>query len=325
MENGSWAIVAGYGYNNSTEQSGLLVIDVLTGNVIKNLPTGKGSGADSNGMSEVSVLDVDNDGNVDWVYGGDLHGHVWKFDLSATSASSWAIANSSQPLFSAKDGSGKRQMITGGVMANVDPKTGKAWVFFGTGRYLNQDDPSNIEQQTMYGIIDGPTVTSRSELDPRVITTLGDKRVVTYTPNLTANKKGWYMDLTDSRERIVDMPSMLAGDLMLNTTIPETNICNPSGSGYIMALNPYTGSRLKKTFYDASGDKKFDSSDKVMVSGTPTDVSGIRVGSLNSVVTFAKSGETVLALANCDGVNMCATAVNASVARQMVSWHEIAN
>jgi len=325
MANGSWAIVAGYGLNNSVDQSGLLVIDVLTGNVIKNLPTGKGSGADSNGMSEISVLDVDDDGNADWVYGGDLHGHVWKFDLSATSASSWIIANSGQPLFSAKDGSGKRQMITGGVMANVDPKTGKAWVFFGTGRYLNQDDPSNIEQQTMYGIIDGPTVSSRAELDARVITTVGDKRVVTYTPNLTANKKGWYMDLADSRERIVDVPSMLAGDLVLNTTIPDTNVCNPSGSGYIMALNPYTGSRLKKIFFDASGDKKFDNNDQVTVAGTATDVSGIKVGSLNSVVTFAKSGDKVLALANCDSVNMCATAVNASVTGQMVSWHEIAN
>jgi type IV pilus assembly protein PilY1 len=301
------------------------VIDVLTGNVIKTLPTGKGNGTDSNGMAELSVLDVDNDGNVDWVYGGDLHGHVWKFDLSASNASSWTIANSGQPLFSAVDGSGKRQMITGGVMANIDPKTGKAWVFFGTGRYLNQDDPSNTDQQTMYGIIDGPTVTSRSELDPRTIVSVGDKRVVSYIPTLTANKKGWYMDLADSRERIVDLPSMLAGDLVLNTTIPDTNVCNPSGSGYIMALNAYTGGRLKNTFFDASGDNKFDNNDKVMVAGAATDVSGIKVGSLNSVVTFAKNGSNVLALANCDGVNMCATAVNASVARQMVSWHEIAN
>ncbi len=118
---------------------------------------------------------------------------------------------------------------------------------------------------------------------------------------------------------------MLGGDLVLNTTIPDTDVCNPSGSGYIMAMAPYTGSRLKKIFFDSSSDKKFDKEDKVQVAGTETDVSGIKVGSLNSVVTFAKNGESVLALANCDGVNMCGTAVNASVARQMLSWHEIAN
>lgn len=325
MESGHWALIAGYGYNNSTEQSGLLVIDILSGNIIKKLPTGKGTSTDTNGMSEISTLDIDNDGNVDWVYGGDLHGHVWKFDLSAANEAGWTIANNGQPLFSATNSAGKRQMITGGILANVDPKTGKAWLFFGTGRYLNQDDPSNPDQQSMYGIMDGPAVASRAELDARVITTVGDKRVVSYAAGLTTGKKGWYMDLVDAHERIVDMPSMLGGDLVLNTTIPDTNVCNPSGSGYIMALSAYSGSRLKKVFFDSSKDKNFDHADKVQVSGTATDVSGIRVGSLNSVVTFAKNGNNVLALANCDGVNMCGTAVNASVARQMLSWHEISN
>ncbi len=325
LNSGHWALVAGYGYNNSSEQSGILLIDVLTGNIIKKLPTGKGSASDSNGMSEISTLDINNDGNIDWVYGGDLHGHVWKFDLSSASEAGWIIANNGQPLFSAVNAQNKRQSVTGGVLANIDPKTGKAWVFFGTGRYLNQDDPSNAEQQTMYGIIDGPTVSSRAELDARTITTVGDKRVVSYAAQLSVGKKGWYMDLVDTHERIVDMPSMLGGDLVLNTTIPDTNVCNPSGSGYIMAVSAYSGSRLKKIFFDSSGDKNFDNSDKVQISGTATDVSGIRVGSLNSVVTFAKNGSNVLALANCDGVNMCGTAVNASVARQMLSWHEISN
>lgn len=325
LNSGHWALLAGYGYNNSSEQSGILLIDVLTGNIIKKLPTGKGSASDSNGMSELSTLDINNDGSIDWVYGGDLHGHVWKFDLSAASESGWVIANNGQPLFSATSGLNKRQSITGGVLANIDPKTGKAWVFFGTGRYLNQDDPSNTEQQTMYGIIDGPAVASRSELEARTITAVGDKRVVSYAPTLAAGKKGWYMDLIETHERIVDLPSMLGGDLVLNTTIPDTNVCKPSGSGYIMAVAAYSGSRLKKVFFDSSGDKAFDANDKVQISGTATDVSGIRVGSLNSVVTFAKNGSNVMALANCDGVNMCGTAVNAAVARQMLSWHEINN
>ncbi len=325
MESGDWAILVGYGINNSTNKSGLLVIDVKSGNIIKQLPTPAGSAGDPNGISEVNVLDIDADGNVDWVYGGDLHGYVWKFDLSSASTSAWTIANAGQALFQAKDPSGTRQMITGGVMSSIDPKTGKSWVFFGTGRYLNQDDPSNTQIQTWYGIIDGPTVSSRSELVPRVITKVGEDRVVTGANTLDPTKKGWYMDLIDSRERIVDLPVVIGGDLVMNTMIPDTNVCNPSGSGYVMAVSPYVGGRLKKPFFDISNDDSFTPDDKVQVGAEMVEVSGIKVGSLNSVVTFTKKGDKVVALVNCENANVCEEPANVNKNSGLQSWHEISN
>jgi len=325
MESGNWAIVVGYGLNNSTHKSGLLVIDIRTGNILKALPTSAGTASDPNGMSEVNVLDTDDDGSIDWVYGGDLHGNVWKFDLSSASASSWAIANSAQPLFQAKDGSGNRQKITGGVMSSIDPKTGKSWVFFGTGQYLNQDDPSNNQTQTWYGIIDGPAVSSRSELVQRTITNVGDNRVVTAVNSLEPGKKGWYMDLIDPRERIVDLPVVIGGDLVMNTMIPDTNVCNPSGSGYIMAVSPYVGGRLKKTFFDISDDNEFDVKDKVKVGSELVDVSGIKVGSMNSVVTFTKKADKVVALVNCENANVCEEPANVNRNSGLQSWHESGN
>jgi type IV pilus assembly protein PilY1 len=324
MESGKWAILVGYGINNSTHQSGLLVIDVKTG-LAKALPTGAGSAGDPNGISEVNVLDIDADGSVDWVYGGDLHGNVWKFDLSAASDSSWAIANSSQPLFRAKDSSGNRQKITGGVMSSIDPKTGKSWVFFGTGQYLNQDDPSNTQTQTLYGIIDGPTVGSRSELVQRTMTKVGDDRVVTADSTLDPAKKGWYMDLIDSRERIVDLPVVIGGDLVMNTMIPDTNVCNPTGSGYVMAISPYVGSRLKRPFFDTNDDEEFTKDDQITVGAEKVEVSGIKVGSMNSVVTFTKKGDKVVALVNCENANVCEEPANVSKNSGLQSWHEISN
>lgn len=326
MESGNWAIVVGYGINNTSHKSGLLVIDVKTGNVLKKIPTTAGAAGDPNGMSEVNVLDVDNDGAIDWVYGGDLHGNIWKFDLSAASTSSWVVANAGQPLFQAKDAGGNRQKITGGVMSSIDPKTGKSWVFFGTGQYLNQDDPSNTQTQTWYGIIDGPSVGSRSELAQRIITNVGDVRVVTEADTLGVGKKGWYMDLIDPRERIVDLPVVIGSDLVMNTMIPDTNVCNPSGSGFVMAVSPYIGARLKRTFFDVNKDGGIGSpSDRVTVGGKEVEVSGKSTTSLNSVPTFSKKGDKIVALLNCENANVCEELVNLNKNAGLQSWHEVGN
>jgi type IV pilus assembly protein PilY1 len=324
-ESGQWVIIAGYGYNNSTNQSGLLVIDIATGNIVKQLATGQGSASDPNGMAEVNLLDVDADGNTDWVYGGDMFGYVWKFDLSAASASAWNIAYSGQPLFQAKNGSGVRQMITGGVLSSVEPTTGKVWLFFGTGRYLNVNDPSNNDQQTWYGLIDGATISGRSELESRTMTNVGDQRVITEVNSMTAGKKGWYMDLIDTRERIVDMPLMVGPELVMNTTIPDTNVCNPSGSGYLMVVSPYTGGRLKKTFFDIDNNSEFDENDKVSVAGNPTIVSGIKVSSLNSVTRLAKVGELIKSFNNCEGGCIESRAIDPTRNVGMQSWRELTN
>lgn len=324
-ESGQWVIIAGYGYNNSTNQSGLLVIDIATGNIVKQLATGQGTAGDPNGMAEVNLLDVDADGNTDWVYGGDMFGYVWKFDLSAASTAAWNIAYSGQPLFQAKNSSGTRQMITGGVLSSVQPTTGKVWLFFGTGRYLNVNDPSNNDQQTWYGLMDGATISGRSELESRTMTNVGDQRVITEVNNMTAGKKGWYMDLIDTRERIVDMPLMVGPELVMNTTIPDTNVCNPSGSGYLMVVSPYTGGRLKKTFFDIDNNSEFDEDDKVSVAGNPTIVSGIKVSSLNSVTRLAKVGELIKSFNNCEGGCIESRAIDPTRNVGMQSWRELTN
>lgn len=324
-ETGDWVLIVGYGYNNSTNKAGVLVINLLDGSILRKIETTAGSSADPNGMSELNLLDVDADGNTDWVYGGDMHGNVWKFDLSSSNSSSWAVAYSGAPLFQAKDSLNNRQMITGGVLSALDPKTGKVWLFFGTGRYLNVNDPSNTNAQTWYGIIDGSVISGRSELAVRVISNVGEQRVVTDVAALETGKKGWYMDLPNSRERVVDMPIILGAELLMNTVIPDSNVCNPSGSGYVMAVSPFTGSRLKKSFFDLNDDDDFDAEDTVTVGGQSTVVSGIKVRSTNSVTTFAKVGPLIKSYYNREGAGVEERTIDPTRNSGMQSWRVINN
>jgi len=245
--------------------------------------------------------------------------------LSAASTAAWNIAYSGQPLFQAKNSSGTRQMITGGVLSSVEPTTGKVWLFFGTGRYLNVNDPSNNEQQTWYGLIDGATISGRSELESRTITNVGDQRVITEVNSMTLGKKGWYMDLVDTHERVVDMPIILGAELLMNTVIPDSNVCNPSGSGYVMAVSPFTGSRLKKSFFDLNDDDDFDAEDTVTVGGQSTVVSGIKVRSTNSVTTFAKVGPLIKSYYNREGAGVEERTIDPTRNSGMQSWRVINN
>src|SRR3569833_2183867 len=45
-----------------------------------------------NGFTTVTPVDVNQDGVNDYIYGGDLFGNLWKFDVTSTSAASWDVA-----------------------------------------------------------------------------------------------------------------------------------------------------------------------------------------------------------------------------------------
>ena len=83
-----------------------------TGAVIAKSDTGAGG---DNGLPAPGGADTNGDGKVDFVYAGDLGGHVWKFDLSGATVASWVVAYGGDPLFSAVNGTGKAQPITTGL------------------------------------------------------------------------------------------------------------------------------------------------------------------------------------------------------------------
>ncbi|WP_045764408.1 pilus assembly protein [Xanthomonas albilineans] len=253
LADGQWYVMLGNGPNNSADSATLVLVNLLTG-VGTSIDT---KAAGGNGLSPVLAWSSNNNFIIDRIYAGDLQGNMWRFSMSG-------VTGSASKLFSATYGK-TVQPITAAPAAAKDPATGLSWVFFGTGKYLSTADLSNKDVQTWYGLIDrGSTIpSSRSTLNKVNILQEGvvngyPVRVIDDKP--VPGQDGWYMDLispspgTPQGERMV-VSNFFQGTALIGTTrIPDSgDVCSPSGKGFVMAINPFTGGRLPQSFFDLDG------------------------------------------------------------------------
>jgi type IV pilus assembly protein PilY1 len=284
LNDGSSGVIVSNGINSANGDAVLFVIDLTTGTVLRTLDTGAGS---DNGLSAPRGADVDGDGKVDYVYAGDLKGNLWKFDLHATTASDWAVANAGAPMFTATDDDGNAQPITAGVAIAREPSTNRIWVFVGTGSFMTAGDAADDNVQSIYGLIDNSSaISGRGALAERkilVATTLDNRLVRGFeaASSLPSGKPGWYIDLDNptSGERVVSDPRVHGSVLLTASLIPPTgNSCAAGGSGYINAIDAFTGTSLAAPYFDVNGDGKYNASDKVASDGTVVPVGSVDVG-----------------------------------------------
>ena len=293
MNNGVWAVIVGNGYNSDQYKGFLFVINALTGQLITTIDTGACVATDSpclsNGLAEVTTWDDDDDGDVDYVYGGDLRGNLWRFDMTSATPSEWKVSfgtpASPLPLYRAVDSTGKSQPITSRVEVLLDPSTGVRWVSFGTGQFLSTSDRTSDAVQTWYGLYDNyASGSSTSPVSGR--TDLAERRVLLETTQTTGTgesatsvkvrvlsapgddaggqavtdsdgayiRKGWYLDLvpdsgTAAGERMIYGVQAFGGALFATSAIPADDPCTPGGSGWLMGINPYTGGRLNTDLF----------------------------------------------------------------------------
>lgn len=150
-----WVVIFGNGYNSTDGQSVLFILDPITGNVLNKFELGAGP---DNGLSTPAVTDVNNDGQADYVYVGDLHGNMWKIDLTADNSAEWAIAftegSAFAPLFRAVGPTGIKQPITSKPDVMRHPYKHGYMVVFGTGKFLGTSDFLDHTVQTVYGVWD---------------------------------------------------------------------------------------------------------------------------------------------------------------------------
>ena len=177
---GRWVVMFASGYNNDDGVGYLYVVDAYTGKLIQKIATPAVSGADA-GLAQINNY-VNNalvDNTTVRAYGGDLLGRVWRFDFAG--------AGSAQLIGTAQDSGSTPQPIT--TRVELAELNGKPMVFVGTGQLLGTADIANMDQQSVYGIVDpltsvggpiySPLRTSLSQLKMTQIGTgAGAKRTV---------------------------------------------------------------------------------------------------------------------------------------------------
>lgn len=234
---GKWVVMVTSGYNNVSPGDGegyLYVLDAVTGAVLQKISTDVGNTENPSGLAKISAW-ADN-GNIDatatHVYGGDLLGNVWRFNLQTATVSASKLAT----------------LAFGGVAQPVTtkPELGKVKgisdriVYVGTGKYLGASDISNTATQSIYAIRDSGTTVDGRSLTPRTIAQSGVTASVSGDAVDWANG-GWYADLPESKERVNIDPQLVLGTLLVATSTPIGNTCSPGGTSWIYQFDFATG------------------------------------------------------------------------------------
>ncbi len=148
FHNGSWGIVFGNGFGSGSGDAGVYIMTVNPADTTPTfslyyLSTHTGSTSSPNGIAYTSPSDLDGDHIVDYIYAGDLQGHLWRFDVTSQNPSNWAVSTGG-PLFS----TGGQPITTKVTVASTPNSSGanRVIVSFGTG----QKTPQTISTATAY-------------------------------------------------------------------------------------------------------------------------------------------------------------------------------
>lgn len=237
QSDGKWVVIVASGYNNTSPGDGkgrLYVLDAKDGSKLAEIYTSTSvtdpavSGiAKINNWVESTLLD-----NVtQHVYGGDLDGNVWRFDIVAGSSTKLATIG--------KVGGAPTQPITTKPELAKLPSGGTdRIVMIGTGKYLGETDIATTNMMSIYAIRDDlSTVLGNFRVHPNVVVQdLSAARTISYTAP-GASSSGWYMDLDAKMGERVDVdPKLQLGWLAVVGNKPDPNACNIGGSSWLYFL-----------------------------------------------------------------------------------------
>ncbi|HZW05927.1 MAG TPA: PilC/PilY family type IV pilus protein, partial [Phycisphaerales bacterium] len=235
-EDGRWVVLVTSGYDNGTHgptkvsgnfvaqtpggngQGYLYVLDAGTGTILSKISTGVGTAASPSGLGKISAYNAEPGGNkVSFVYGGDLKGNLWRFDINSTEDATIGKGKAFKlaTLYSDAAATQPQPIMTAPALGVI---LGKRVIFVGTGKYLEVPDLANTQTQSLYAIKDDDATTTL--VNPR--TTLVQQFLIN-NPDGTATRisakaadatetgsnevdfgvhRGWFLDFPESRERV---------------------------------------------------------------------------------------------------------------------------
>jgi type IV pilus assembly protein PilY1 len=298
-------------------------------------------------LSEMTALDTNFDGYVDRLYMGDTGGNIWRFDVSSTNPTAWAMTE----LFSSNPGS------TNGL---PDSSTGRkifykpsavvdigniVRLYFGTG---DREHPLNLAvTDRMYEVIDKgptqPTVTDaqlvdvtddllQTATDPTApaFQTLLSNLADTSDPTKT-DYYGWYIRLNQNLGEKVLAPATVFNKVVYFTTYaPNTAVVTDPcqignlGTARIYVVDYQNGASVMN--FDTSNDSQYGTY-KTNSYATPTSAGGnvlLRSDRVERIGAGIPSGVVVTGdqvLIGCGG-GICTTSTNPGGQVLPVFWRQ---
>ncbi len=249
---GRWVALVTSGYNNVSPGDGrgyLYVLDLASGALLHKVSTVVGTNTDPSGLARMSnwARDPDADNTTQYVYGGDLEGNLWRFDLDTSPPAVLRMAT-------LRDSSNKPQSIT--TRPELGQIENKHVIFIGSGRYLggsDLQDPATLSPTgdwsyagSLYAIKDtGAAVgspRSTGTFKAQTIVPAGsNRRAITGATTNWSSDGGWYVDFPSVGERINLDPQLVLGTLVVTTNVPNNNACTAGGDSWIYQFNYKTG------------------------------------------------------------------------------------
>ncbi|MFA6015784.1 MAG: PilC/PilY family type IV pilus protein [Gallionellaceae bacterium] len=288
LKDGTWVVLVTSGYNNVTgiptaSDGGdgvgrLYVLKASDGTIIRTISTGVGNTTTPSGLGRIAarVTDATTDNTALAVYGGDMLGNLWRFDINNDVG---AAGYDAQLLTTLIGPTGFAQPIT--AKPELGDVNGVKVIYVGTGRYLGPDDAADQTKQSIYAIKDpltlGTVASSAIYANPRSLVTFKDQTPTSTTcpanspatictvgqsvrtgPNLPVNftsDSGWYMDLPDAGERANTDPTLSLGTLGFTTNVPISDACTVGGYSYRYFINYKTGGAISTSTTNVIGAK----------------------------------------------------------------------
>ncbi len=246
---GKWIVILTSGYNNADGKGYFFILDAKTGELLKQIGVNENYDTDTGLAHATAFVGDGRDFSADAAYAGDLHGNIWRLDLTGAASNNFPTPTKIAELRSANN---EKLPITVSPVVEVDESTSKRYVFVGTGQLLNEDDIDNTKKQSFFAIYDG---TNKVFLTSSTMPTNGGgfpitrSKMVDHTNNVNAitvdaaKPMGYYIDFDTGFKVNVPIDSS-AGTVAFATNKFSGDVCNVSAIYRGYALNYGTGKSL---------------------------------------------------------------------------------
>ena len=355
LHNGEWAVIFGNGYNNTqadesvgSGSASVFIVNIETGELIRKIDTNVGTTTNSNGIGSVVAVDSDGDFITDYVYGGDLLGNMWKFDLTTTNPDDWDVSSldddgNPEPFFRAVTDAGVEQAITEKPSIVLNP-AGGLMVIFGTGKYLEESDiTDNTVVNSYYGLWDRDireleppnflpptdlltTTMERSHLSRRTLsgniqnstndtvirTISGDTEEPIVYDDENPTDLGWFFDFFEGELQFTQATEFNTNLIAFTTFEPSLDECTRGGISFLFVISTFQGKDPGFIPFDVDNDGFFTEDDEA-ANGLIASAKQLEGGGVIAPLNILSAGREIIDGQIVDKANILIPTINQDI------------